>query len=564
MKYLLTTLALFVLIYTSTAQFVNPLYIPDTLTGTNFNLTVDESYVQFLPGDSTVTYGISADYLAPTIIFNKGDFVQMNVTNLLADTTTMHWHGMHVAPEDDGGPHTKILPGDTWTPDFSILDEATTFWYHPHLHSKTALHVYNGAAGMIIVRDAAEAALDLPRTYGVDDFPIILQDKSFDAGNQLIFAALSDTMMVNGTLAPYLEVPAQRVRFRLLNASNQRVYNIRFPIGNNPQLIGTDGGLLETPVNLSTIVLSPGERAEVVVDFTGATGNNMPLNCDNTGLPFGCSGGPGGLQGPPGNNLDNNDFEFMEIRVIAPTASPAGPVPATLNSHNIWAEASANLTRVKVFDTLTAGFPYYINSTPFNHAVVNDTVQLDDIEIWELQNQTNIAHPFHIHDVQFYVLDINGTPPPPHLTGRKDVVLVNVGDTIRFITKFEDFTDDVIPYMYHCHNLFHEDAGMMGQFIVIDSNEVAVPEITSRSVSYTAYPNPSRDFILIERDQTNFDKSTVIRVFDIMGKQLGIYNGLDTRNPTFTIDMRDYVAGNYFISITSEKGNTEVLKVMKQ
>ena len=132
------------------AQFENPLFIPDTLSGTTFNLTVDEGAVQFLPGDSTATYGINQPYLAPTIFLNKGDFVQLNVTNLLADTTTMHWHGLHVAPEDDGGPHTKILPGETWSPDFTVLDEASTFWYHPHLHHKTAQQVYNGAAGMLL------------------------------------------------------------------------------------------------------------------------------------------------------------------------------------------------------------------------------------------------------------------------------------------------------------------------------------------------------------------------------------------------------------------------------
>ena len=127
------------------AQFVNPLLIPDTISGTEFNLVLDESSVEFLSGDSTATYGINQDYLGPTLIMNAGDFVEMSVTNLLNDTTTMHWHGMHVAPEDDGGPHTAINPGETWEPDFTVIEEATTFWYHPHLHTKTANQVYYGA-----------------------------------------------------------------------------------------------------------------------------------------------------------------------------------------------------------------------------------------------------------------------------------------------------------------------------------------------------------------------------------------------------------------------------------
>ena len=546
------------------AQFVNPLFIPDTISGTTINLTVDESMVSFLPGDSTITYGINADYLAPTIIWNAGDYMQMNVTNLLADTTTMHWHGAHVAPEDDGGPHTKILPGETWSPDFEVLDEASTMWYHPHLHSKTAEQVYKGAAGMLIIRDANEAALDLPRTYGVDDFPIIIQDKSFDANNQFIFSALSDTMLINGTLAPYLEVPAQRVRLRFLNASNQRVYSLDFPPNFNPTLIATDGGLLEEPHPIGNLVMSPGERAEVVFDFSNNQGLNQNFSCNNTLLPFGCSGGPGGPQGPPGNNLDNNDFDFMEFRVIAPTANPAGTIPTTLNTHNIWDENDAVETRVKTFDTLTTGFPYYINGTPFNHHIVNDTIQLGNIEVWELVNETDVAHPFHIHDVQFYVLDINGNPPPPHLAGRKDVILVNLDEHIRFITKFEDHVDDTIPYMYHCHNLFHEDAGMMGQFLVIDTTGVGLDEqFLAQGVNYHAFPNPTRNTVTIAREADVPSWDVTIRVFDTMGK-LHATHRMSEHDQSFKVPMNDLESGLYLMDIRNDYGLTEVLRVVKQ
>jgi FtsP/CotA-like multicopper oxidase with cupredoxin domain len=470
---------------------------------------------------------------------------------------------MHVASEDDGGPHTMISPDSTWSPAFEVLDEATTFWYHPHLHSKTAEQVYFGAAGMIIVRDPAEAALDLPRTYGVDDFPIIIQDKSFDASNQLIFAALADTMLINGTLAPYLEVPAQRVRFRYLNASSQRAYHLNFPPQFQPLLIGTDGGLLEAPLPINGITLSPGERIEVVLDFSGMNGNTEPMACNNSQLPNGCSGGPGGPGGPPGNNLDANDFNFMEIRVTPANGNPAGATPTVLNTHNIWDEVDADVLRTKVFDTLTTGFPYYINGTAFNMMVVNDTIQLDDIEIWELVNETNIAHPFHIHDIQFYILDINGNPPPPELRGRKDVVLVNVGQTIRFITKFEDFADDVIPYMYHCHNLFHEDAGMMGQFIVIDSTTIGMNEtMISAGQLYSAYPNPTTDVVTLERLGSS-NGNAMVSVFNTVGKLISSHN-MPQNQTRLRLGLSDFDAGLYLISIVDADGTREVLRVVKR
>ncbi|HAW19853.1 MAG TPA: hypothetical protein DCX14_06690 [Flavobacteriales bacterium] len=505
------------------AQFVNPLLIPDTISGTEFNLVLDESSVEFLSGDSTATYGINQDYLGPTLIMNAGDFVEMSVTNLLNDTTTMHWHGMHVAPEDDGGPHTAINPGETWEPDFTVIEEATTFWYHPHLHTKTANQVYYGAAGMIIIRDEHEAGLDLPRDYGVDDIPIIVQDKSFDEDNQLVFNIMADTMMVNGTLAPYLEVPAQRVRFRFLNASLQRVYNILLPPNTNPTMIGSDGGLLESPVGIPSVIMSPGERLEIIADFSGLQDSVMYMRSAGSELPFGMSGGPGGLDGPPGNNLDSNDFDFLELRIVAPTSNPAGPIPTTLNSLSIWDESEADVYRIKVFDTLDAGFPYYINGTPFDHHHVNDTVYLDDIEIWELRNETDIAHPFHIHDVQFYVLDVNGHEPPAPLAGRKDVVMLNVGDTIRFITKFEDFTDSIIPYMYHCHNLFHEDAGMMGQFVVLDPADTitGVDGKRIQQTDITLYPNPAADFLIMESPMEMVNAHD-IAIINMVGQQMDV------------------------------------------
>lgn len=543
------------------AQFSNPLFIPDTLAGPVYNLTVAPDSVNFIAGTATPTYGINGPYLGPTLIMRKGDQVTMNVTNNLGETTTMHWHGMHVSPEDDGGPHTAIPDGTTWSPDFTVLDEATTFWYHPHLHEHTADQVYHGAAGMLIVRDDHSDSLNLPHTYGVDDFPIIIQDKSFDATNRLIFTAMADTVAINGTLGAYLNVPAQMVRFRLLNGSNQRVYNVGFPLNLPVFQIGSDGGLLKSPVPVSRVLLAPGERAEIVVDFAQEQGQVFPLPSLNSEMPRGVSGGPGGPGGGPGNPLDSADFNLMEFRVGPATPNAVTSLPNNMNTYDIPPVANVARTRVKVMDVDTSGFPFYINSTPFNHMVVNDTVMLDDIEIWELSNITDVAHPFHIHDIQFFIIDHNGGPPPPTLAGRKDVVLLNPGDSISFITQFTDFADSIIPYMYHCHNLFHEDAGMMGQFVVWEQSWVSRESEIALEQGFKLYPNPASEVISLEVTDQRNGLMAEVRLLDLQGRELRRI--VPQRKDRMTMDVGGLAAGIYLMEVRTTNGGRAVLRMLR-
>jgi blue copper oxidase len=545
-------------------QQFNALQIPPLLTGTTQYLSVMSDSTQFLNGQSTRTYGINQGYLAPTLMFYRGDYVQLNVQNGLEDTTTMHWHGLHVPSAADGGPHTPIAPNTTWSPSFTIRDEAATYWYHPHLHHHTAEQVYYGAAGMIIVHDSLEQALGLPSTYGVDDFPMIIQDKSFDSlSNQLIYEAISDTMMINGTLNPYLDVPAQMVRFRFLNASNQRVYNIGLPL-NASFLIASDGGLLEQPLPITRMLLAPGERAEVVVNFSGIVGP-LPLISFSSEMGTGVSGGPSGPGGGPGNPLDGNDFQLCDFHVVPPTANPVLTLPPTLRTYNIPNEQDAARVRVKVFDTDIAGFPYYINSTPYDMDVVNDTMQLGDIEVWEIYNVTDAAHPLHIHDIQFHVLEKNGMPAPGHLRGRKDVVLSQPGDTIRLITQFEDFADEHTPYMYHCHNLFHEDAGMMGQFIVMDT--VLSGHNDGEGQFYTEnltfYPNPSHGVVYMRDDNAEQNRAVSIEVWDLHGRKLSDVP-MQLGQTQQTIDLQAYAPGMYLLHVRHKGGGHGAVRVVRQ
>ncbi len=534
----------------------NALFIPDTLSGTNINLTLQEGTKAFYPGTLTNTMGANGNILGPTILLNQGNTVQFSVNNQLMDTTTIHWHGLHVAPENDGGPHTIILPNTTWSPSFTILDKAATYWYHPHLHHKTDHHVSKGIAGMIIVRDADEAALNLPRTYGIDDIPLVLQTKDFDANNQIVVHSNSDdVVMVNATLNPFKEVPAQMVRLRLLNGSSQRAFNVGLSNNMSFHQIASDGGLLSAPVQLTRLILAPGERAEIVVNFTGLTGQNIQLRSFAAEFPNGIYGAtnPGmgaglTMNGYNPNPLNGTNFNLLQFNVVAPTANPVTSIPNSLVNVPVLSAASANITRALTFTPVTMGNnqlngEFLINNTTFNMMTINYSIPINNIEIWELTNQSAIAHPFHIHDVQFNVLTRNGVAPPLNEQGRKDVVLVRPQEVVRFIAKFETFSNPHVPYMYHCHMLTHEDGGMMGQFIVY--NPLSLSEKNLDNHFFQVFPNPSRGSYTIEYSET----PSKITITDALGRVLWEESETIQKDGT---SVKELPAGIHFVTLNHQ------------
>lgn len=557
--YLLMKLGHYLLLLTllsTTTYAQNPITIPPAIESTTIDLTLQNGTTQFYNGINTNTMGANGSLLGPTLILNQGDNVTINVHNQLGEETTIHWHGMHVAPEHDGGPHSIISDGATWSPQFTVLDLAGINWYHPHLHMTTNAHVSKGIAGMILVKDAAEAALTLPRDYGVDDFPIIVQTKGFDANGQIEWMSELDTsLMVNGTLDPYLDAPAQVVRLRLLNGSSQRVY--KFGMSNNMtfQLIGTDGGLLEAPVPLTRYQMAPGQRADILVDLSALQGQNIQLvnyGSEIANAIYG-SAQPGmmpqlTLPGYDSNPLNGNDFTVLDINVVAPTANPVTTIPTTLVTHVIPSEGTEDITRQLTFTSQqNIVGPFNINGSTFDMNVINYTIPLGNREIWSLTNQTPIAHPFHIHDVQFYILDINGTPPPPELSGLNDVVLVPAGmGNVRFIADFLDHSNDSIPYMYHCHMLTHEDSGMMGQFLVTDQGS-GLEEINGVPVSI--FPNPTSDIVHIVHPDMHLAE---VSVADLSGKDQLISNQIMNKDQQ-QIDISSLPAGVYLVTVTIDQ-----------
>ncbi len=443
--------------------------IPNLLTGEVvngqkiYNLTIQHGMMAFVSGQQTPTFGYNGQILGPTLVMNKGDEVVINVTNHLGEPSTTHWHGLHLPAVMDGGPHQRIEDGQTWQANFTIMNEAATFWYHPHLEGKTAEHVYHGLAGLFIVRDEATDQLAIPQQYGVDDIPLIVQDKIFNADGSLNYPGTDegvkgDNILVNGAITPVLEAPAQIVRFRLLAGSNARIFNFGFSDNRQFHQIGTDGGLLEAPVPLTRLVLATGERAEILVDFGADENQEIQLVSYSSELgnidPFWAR-----------DSLDKTTFDVLTIKVRAATQKAVSHLPDSLVTIARLDESQADVTRTFKLQMVS----FRINDQSMDINRIDETITLNDIEIWEITNNSPMAHPFHIHDIQFLILTRNGSPPLENERGWKDVVLVKPQEKVRVIAHFSDFADPNTPFMYHCHILEHEDAGMMGQFLVVQA-----------------------------------------------------------------------------------------------
>lgn len=548
----------------------NPLPIPASLTGPVFNLTI-QSGTQNFYGTPTPTYGINGPFLGPTLIVNKGDSITLHVTNNLNVETTMHWHGMHVPARFDGGPHQSILPGTTWSPSFKILNRAGTCWYHPHGAGRTEQHVSKGLAGMFIIRDSAEGALVLPRTYGVDDIPVIVQTKAFDILNQIAIATDMDTaLFVNGAMDPYFNAPAQVLRFRLLNGSSMRTFNFGFSNGQSFYQIATDGGLKDSSLELTRLVLSPGERAEILIDFSGMTGQTIYLRSFSSELPAGIYGsgtvgmGADTIEEYSSNFLNGADFDLLRLDITTPTGSSVTTIPVSLVPFTPFSPDSANNYRTIVLDTIRllpidppnrAAGPFGMNNRVFNMDSINEVIHLNTTEIWTLKNNTLIAHPIHLHDIQFNVIEKSGTVPSATERGWKDVVLVPPGDSVKIITRFETFADDSVPYMFHCHLLHHEDDGMMGSFVVIDTTTTGISEINPKN-QFAVYPNPVTDELHI-RSITN--SRFYICVYDIAGKLIYSDSGVSTS----ALQTAQWESGLYFLHIRQD-GTSLVRKIIKE
>lgn len=472
-------------------RFENELKIPAPLeatagaAGKRYELTAAVGNSKFFSGGVTPTIGFNGNYLGPTIRCRAGDHVTIHVKNALSEPTTVHWHGLHVPARFDGGPHQSIEPGMTWEPSFEIKQKASLCWYHAHQLGRTGEQVLRGLAGLFLIEDDESASLGLPSEYGVDDIPLVIQDRRFLRDGRFDYlSAMPDAMMgykgnailVNGTFLPHVNLRRRRTRFRILNGSNSRIYTLGRDDGAYLLVIGTDGSLLERPVRQRRLRLGPAERVELLLDMQENQSVRLMSYPDT--VNSGRMGGGmmmGGMMGGMAGNTET--FPIIELRA-GKLENADCPLPETLIRVPNWTAAQAARTRTFTLDMAMMGMggmmgrggmsrSMGINGRSMNMNRIDVRVPLGSIEIWEIRNPTPLTHPFHIHNVQFRVLDRDGSPPLPQERGLKDTVLVDPGTSVRVIAEFLDFSDAERPYMYHCHILEHEDAGMMGQFAMV-------------------------------------------------------------------------------------------------
>lgn len=447
-------------------SFANRLRIPALLepapdaTGRRvFDLTVAAGTREFFDGTTATTWGVNGPYLGPTLRARAGDQVLVNVTNELSETTTLHWHGMHLPAAMDGGPHQRIAPGTTWSPRWKIDQPAATLWYHAHPEGQTGEHVYRGVAGLFLVDDPVTHA-GLPQRYGIDDIPVIVQDKRFGDDGQLDsssprfspFGILGDEILVNGTHDPFLPVTTTRVRLRILNASTARTYNLGFTDNRPFAVVAGDASLLPQPAELRRVLLAPSERTEIVVDVTADDRvilRSYPNRVGGGRFPRRFAGG-------------DDTFDLLRL-VAAARLEPSPALPNRLPAPPA-VEAAPHATR----RTFTFNHASRISGHAFDIDRIDFTVAAGATEVWELRNGSDNQHVFHVHGTSFTIADYDGAPPPPQLTGWKDSVYLPPGTAATIVLRFREYADAERPYMFHCHLLAHEDHGMMGQFVVTD------------------------------------------------------------------------------------------------
>lgn len=252
---------------------IPPVLEPDALGIVNLALQAGKSY--WRGTNPTATWGVNGPLLGPALRLKRGTDIQLLVHNRLPEETAVHWHGMEVPGHADGGPQAVIAPGARWRAEFRVEQPAATCWFHPHTHGKTGRHVAMGIGGLILVEDEASAGLPLPNTWGVDDVPVILQDKKFDRQNQIDYRVdvmtaavgwFGDTMLTNGALFPQHTAPRGWLRLRFLNACNARSLKLAASDGRPMYAIASDGGFLSEPVQLRELPIFTGERFEVLIE----------------------------------------------------------------------------------------------------------------------------------------------------------------------------------------------------------------------------------------------------------------------------------------------------------
>ncbi len=520
---------------TNLDNFVTPLRLPG---GEGIMGSLDASYapvrlaarresVEVLPGKRTDLLIYRAEqgakpYANPVFRVKKGADFSADFTNELGEETTIHWHGMHLDWRADGHPLRPVAPGASYRYAFPVLNHGGTYWYHPHVHGSTARQAYSGLAGFFVVEDEDERSLSeaLGLRLGETDVPLLIQDKTFDEGGNLLYApdAMAESMgyeggtiLVNLTPNPYLEVSTRTYRFRLLNGSNARVYRLAFARSGTGGLlpyrvIGTDGGLLAHPYPATEVFLAPGERVDLLLDLTRLGADEEVALKSLTFDPMHREHEPGGDMGhaPHGGHEETSGMSHADMEGMGAAPLPGGQefyvlklvvkervgydgsLPEVLSSTTPLDASGANVRPLKLSsqmgtdETGQMATRWLIDGRTYRISEYPIVISRGTFEVWELRNEElSMCHPMHLHGFQFRVLGRSGSPEQVRSLavdgqgrtvtdlGWKDTVLVWPGETVRIAIDFSHGFEGEQLYLFHCHILEHEDAGMMLNFKVV-------------------------------------------------------------------------------------------------
>lgn len=429
---------------------VPPLLAPDKVDGNDIYYTIEaqEGESQILPGKKTKTWGYNAPLLGQTMVVKTGQHVHVHLKNSLPVLTTFHWHGMEVpGPIADGACHSPVYPGEEKDIEFTVEQPAALTWLHAHPCPSTAMQVWMGLAMGVVVTDDNEARLPIPKNYGVDEFPIILQDRTFH-DNQLDYRADYDPMgvfgevpLINGVVRPYVDVTTQKVRLLFLGGSNRREWRLHFENDLTMTQIAGDDSFLRHPIDVKKLLIGPGERQQVIVDFAGYKEGDVV-------------------------SLYTDDFKLVEFRIHA-FEKDDRELPFNIFTPDDPAVNSEAPVRHVTMDDHDK-----INGLRFSMERIDMKQTLNSVEYWDVTNTNNSAsgmlHPFHIHGAHFLVVSRNGQKPNPNeINVYKDTIEVGPGETVRLKVYFQNTG----VFMYHCHIIEHEDAGMMAQIQIVDPKD---------------------------------------------------------------------------------------------
>lgn len=451
-------------------DFSSALSIPLAIAGQG-SLTAQVTTHSIFKGKTSKVLGYqTGSILGPSIVVTSGDSININFQNNLSETSNIHWHGLITPANMDGHPEDVAQPGGSLNYNFTVSQPAGMYWYHPHPHGFTAKQAFLGLAGAFIVRDAVELSLNLPA--GEFEVPLVIQDKRIFPDYALDYSPnmgeimtgyMGSSITVNGVYSPYKDVKTRNYRLRVLNGSNGRIYNLALSNGALFTVIGSDGGLLTSPQPVTSLLLGPGERADLIVDFSSYT-VGTELFLVNKVFSAGAAQG-------------TQEFKIIKFKVTQ-NDTDTFSLPGSLSVINLIPESSA--TKTRIFDISNMGMMgggghggmamngmHRINNKIYDKSRIDETVPAGSTEIWVFDNSLgDEPHPMHIHALQFQILDRTGGRNSLISTERgwKDTVMLLPREKVRVITTFGQNKG---KYVVHCHNLEHEDDGMMLQFEIV-------------------------------------------------------------------------------------------------